>query len=124
MFKTDKTPIPIKFFCWNCKKIIADCQCPDLAERFARYRGSVLEEEAAQAVKQVRGIDIKTIAPSTPLPTTLNISRERLGYKRCRRCGRSKPLSEFYKNQSTKDGYENGCKECRREGYYRRKKAV
>ena len=35
--------------------------------------------------------------------------------KVCQRCGREKPLSQFYHN-STKSDYHNGiCKDCQRE---------
>lgn len=33
--------------------------------------------------------------------------------KRCSKCKQSKPISEFYKNRSTKDGLDNECKICR-----------
>ena len=32
--------------------------------------------------------------------------------KKCSKCGRELPLSEFYHNRSTKDGYSDRCKEC------------
>ncbi len=35
--------------------------------------------------------------------------------KRCCKCKKSKPLSEFYKNCTTKDGYQLECKTCRKE---------
>ncbi len=35
--------------------------------------------------------------------------------KRCLKCGESKSLGEFYRSSRIKDGYENGCKQCRRE---------
>lgn len=34
--------------------------------------------------------------------------------KVCKKCGKNKPLKDFYKNTSLKDGYENSCKVCRR----------
>jgi hypothetical protein len=33
--------------------------------------------------------------------------------KPCKKCGVTKPLSEFYKNKLTKDGHINKCKPCR-----------
>lgn len=35
--------------------------------------------------------------------------------KRCSRCQETKPLSEFHKNRSTKDGYSYWCGVCKRE---------
>ena len=32
--------------------------------------------------------------------------------KKCKKCGKLKPLIEFYKNYKSKDGYLNHCKEC------------
>ena len=34
--------------------------------------------------------------------------------KRCKDCGRLLPLSAFYEVKGGRDGYRNGCKECRR----------
>ncbi len=34
--------------------------------------------------------------------------------KRCSKCGREKPLGDFHKDNSTKDGWANNCKICRR----------
>jgi protein-arginine kinase activator protein McsA len=33
--------------------------------------------------------------------------------KTCRKCGETKPLSEFYKNKESKDGHLNICKTCK-----------
>ena len=33
--------------------------------------------------------------------------------KRCSKCGQIKPISEFYKKKSSKDGLYSICKECR-----------
>lgn len=35
------------------------------------------------------------------------------GFKLCKKCGKYKPISEFYRNASIKDKHENQCKECR-----------
>lgn len=35
--------------------------------------------------------------------------------KKCTKCGRELPLSEFYKHQATSDGYNTQCKECCKE---------
>ena len=32
--------------------------------------------------------------------------------KTCRACKETKPISEFYKNHSSKDGHRNDCKKC------------
>jgi hypothetical protein len=32
--------------------------------------------------------------------------------KRCSKCGETKPLSEFFRNKSRKDGFQNWCKTC------------
>jgi hypothetical protein len=32
--------------------------------------------------------------------------------KRCRKCGELKPLSEFYRQHTCRDGYRNDCKAC------------
>ncbi len=36
--------------------------------------------------------------------------------KRCYSCGRTLPITEFYKNISTKDGHSSACKECHERG--------
>lgn len=35
------------------------------------------------------------------------------GLKFCKKCGKYKPISEFYRNASLKDNHENQCKECK-----------
>lgn len=37
--------------------------------------------------------------------------------KRCTKCGETKPVDEFYRNRSHRDGLNSYCKECRR-AYY------
>jgi len=37
--------------------------------------------------------------------------------KTCTRCLSTKPISEFYKEKGTKDGYRNHCKSCRRKDW-------
>ena len=39
------------------------------------------------------------------------------GFKRCSKCGEVKPISEFYKRKSSKDGLSSYCKECAK-AYY------
>lgn len=34
--------------------------------------------------------------------------------KRCPKCGRELPLSEFYLNRATRDGLQTWCKECQK----------
>lgn len=41
--------------------------------------------------------------------------------KRCRQCGRTKPISEFGKNASTRDGYFKECVDCQDENFHRRR---
>jgi hypothetical protein len=45
--------------------------------------------------------------------------------KRCKKCGAEKPLSEFYKHHSNRDGFSGHCKDCHIayvRGYQARKK--
>lgn len=35
--------------------------------------------------------------------------------KKCYKCGRTLPVTEFYKNRSTKDGLQSMCKDCIKE---------
>lgn len=42
------------------------------------------------------------------------IIQESTATKVCYKCGRELPLSEFYKNRTTKDGLQRECKECRK----------
>jgi hypothetical protein len=35
--------------------------------------------------------------------------------KTCNKCHQEKPLSEFYKDKTSKDGHGGRCKECARE---------
>tara|TARA_R110000737_G_C14325001_1_gene440397 strand:- start:49 stop:597 length:549 start_codon:yes stop_codon:yes gene_type:complete len=37
--------------------------------------------------------------------------------KHCHKCNISKPLSEFYKDKTMKDGLQNKCKECEKQYY-------
>lgn len=37
------------------------------------------------------------------------------GYKRCSKCGKLKPKSEFWKDSRNEDGLQLQCKECKRE---------
>lgn len=34
--------------------------------------------------------------------------------KTCSFCGKEKPISHFYKNRNTRDGFSTRCKDCRR----------
>lgn len=38
--------------------------------------------------------------------------------KRCNKCGRELPISEFYAKTGTKDGLQYNCKECHKTGVY------
>jgi len=38
--------------------------------------------------------------------------------KYCKKCSVTKPITEFYKKQSTKDGYDYKCKKCHKEYFY------
>lgn len=38
--------------------------------------------------------------------------------KKCKKCGRELPLSEFYKHPKTLDGYNTQCKTCMKKKYY------
>ena len=44
------------------------------------------------------------------------------GQKTCKKCGRTKPLEEFHKAKTNRDGYEGTCKECRYKDQRRREK--
>ena len=35
--------------------------------------------------------------------------------KYCKKCNNTKPVSEFYKNKSSKDGFQHWCKNCQKE---------
>ena len=51
--------------------------------------------------------------------------QEEVRTKKCPKCGRVLPVTEFYTNVRTKDGYQDKCKECQREWnreYQKRKK--
>lgn len=47
--------------------------------------------------------------------------------KRCTKCGKEKPITEFGRNPAVKDGFNTQCKECKckyqRQYYIRHKKA-
>lgn len=38
------------------------------------------------------------------------------GHKKCSRCGEVKPINEFYKRSSSKDGLAYACKDCEKSG--------
>ena len=51
--------------------------------------------------------------------------QEYIPTKKCPKCGRELPTTEFYTNCRSKDGFQDKCKECQREfnrEYQRRKK--
>ena len=41
-------------------------------------------------------------------------------FKKCSKCGRELPASEFWKNASTEDGLQTYCKECGNVDVYKR----
>ena len=43
-----------------------------------------------------------------------NLEIKKSPSKKCKICGEVKPITDFYKNHSNKDGYETLCKECRK----------
>ena len=44
--------------------------------------------------------------------------------KKCSKCGKLKPISEFYKKKNTKDGLGSQCKICRKEYYENNKDQI
>ena len=44
--------------------------------------------------------------------------------KTCRKCGETKPLTEFYKKSSAKDGHANHCKSCVKKYQQENKEAI
>ena len=46
-----------------------------------------------------------------------NYKDNKIGFKFCRSCGIEKPISEFYKKSSAKDGLDYRCKDCVNEKY-------
>lgn len=52
----------------------------------------------------------------TPAPATLKQPAED-GEKRCSRCGKTKPLTDFNANRASRDGRAFDCKACRKERY-------
>ena len=43
--------------------------------------------------------------------------------KQCSGCGEMKPLTEYHRNQRTKDGYQYNCKECQKKTRLPKRKA-
>ena len=37
------------------------------------------------------------------------------GTKVCKKCGQEKPIKEFYRDKTTKDGYQAWCRDCRKQ---------
>lgn len=53
------------------------------------------------------------------------LAKEEVPTKKCPKCGRVLPTTEFYGNKNNKDGLQDKCKDCQREWnreYQRRKK--
>ena len=46
------------------------------------------------------------------------------GQKKCSRCLATKPVDEFNKSKSHRDGYDPQCKACKAEQYQQRKMKV
>lgn len=66
-----------------------------------------------------------TIVISSECGHGLMKEQETVRTKKCPKCGRELPTTEFYTNCRSKDGFQDKCKECQREfnrEYQRRKK--
>ena len=68
-----------------------------------RARRGVVKDELP--TKNVRGASITTKASVL----------DRVEVKKCSRCFKEKPMSEFNKNKSSKDGHQSLCRTCARE---------
>lgn len=59
--------------------------------------------------------DLASRPPFFSLPESTNeYDQVKPGEKRCRTCNDSKPMDQFVKDASRKDGYEGECKSCKR----------
>lgn len=61
-----------------------------------------------RATASVAPVVAKMVPKETP-PVAPTVERE----KSCKRCGLTKPLTDFYRNPSYRDGYDCSCKRCR-----------
>jgi hypothetical protein len=64
--------------------------------------------------KIANGIDSRDLTPIDELPCLI-FGCERLGKKRCTRCGRVKPLDRFRRDKQAPRGHSTRCKRCKRE---------
>ena len=69
-------------------------------------------QNQCRVCKLERYIKQKEIGYSKEIDYSKEIGYSKEKRKRCRKCNVEKPLSEFYKNSSCKDGHRNTCKTC------------
>lgn len=57
----------------------------------------------------------RAVVAAGSVTSTGGTDMDSLTYKYCCQCGETKPVSEFYKNRSKRDGLDSYCKKCNKE---------
>lgn len=65
----------------------------------------------------------RAVSPIQKKQCFTRTTMEEQATKKCSKCGRILPVSEFGRHHKTKDGYQPVCRECRSKAQSRKKKA-
>lgn len=86
------------------------------SEELAYYRSNIIDKYVIEIMTSLEAIE-RNLQRIQELKNNPN-------YKHCKRCNTFKPLTEFYKNPTKKQGVFDYCKECAKTGTKQRREYV